>query len=313
MEKNLQVGYKSEWDPDATSSNNDCGPTALATVINFLGDTPVTTDQVSIAAEAGKGLVTIAQLVTAADKLGYTLTNEENCTLERIKQLIDQGVPPIVLVHYGSLTSTQDKVFKGGHFMPVVGYRADDSLYVNDPNFKGTEREQGDHHVYTKDEFMKAWSDATLDGNKPFGLLVVTPKQTTVEDIPVLHPYNLKITATGILRVRTSPKVNATNIVMERGLQTGDKFTAEGFVVGDEVKGNDLWWKFKGEDLYTWSGGTNAIPSLQDTPVGVDLGVRNTQLEEGITKIQAIIDGLNVGSKEPFNLKTLVNNLLRKN
>lgn len=88
-----------------------------------------------------------------------------------------------------------------------------------------------------------------------------TMSDTQTEVLPELHPHELTLTAKTNLRARTSPKVNETNIA--RLLSLGSKFTAEGFVIGDSVKDNALWWKLKGENVYVWSGGTNAIPELQ--------------------------------------------------
>ena len=86
-----------------------------------------------------------------------------------------------MLVHYGSLKSTQDKKFKGGHFFTVVGYH-DDGFYVNDSDFKGSQRSEGDHHNYLNDELYKAWLDCTLDDNQPFSLLWIEREFAIIDD-----------------------------------------------------------------------------------------------------------------------------------
>lgn len=268
MGKNLPVVYKSQWDDDASKSNNDCGPASIAMILDFFGKT-ITTNEINEMIQDG-GLVTFQQLTDVIDKLGFGFELKRDCKFEDIVTSINNGVPVMPLVHYGSLNSTQDKVFKGGHFMVVVGYLENGDLLVNDPNFKDNLRQDGDHHIYTKQEFMKAWGECNLDGNMNYQMLIIKDpdideEKPTAPEVPsyILHPHELTLTvAVNKLRVRTTPTINTNNIVAKRTLAINKKFTAEGFVEGDDVSGNNLWWKFKGEDLYVWSGGTNAVPEL---------------------------------------------------
>lgn len=176
--KNLPVPYKSQWDEDAGMTNNDCGPTSIAMILNYYGEN-LTTNQVFEKTGAGQGLISWPQLQKAITALGYKSTLERGGSLNRLKQLIDSNTPVIILVHYGSLNSTQDKSFKGGHFFTVVGYNAD-GFFVNDSNFKGTLRKDGDHHNYLNAELDKAWKDCTIDGNQPYSLLFIERKTTVV-------------------------------------------------------------------------------------------------------------------------------------
>jgi ABC-type bacteriocin/lantibiotic exporter with double-glycine peptidase domain len=177
MQKNLEVPYKSQWDADAKGTRNDCGPASIAMILNFYGER-VTTDQVFKETGAGPNLITINQLQKAISAFGYTSHYEQNVSPQRIKDLIDRDTPSILLVHYGSLNSTQDKTFKGGHFFPVVGYY-DDGYFVNDPNFFGEQRKEGDHHNYLRNELEKAWSDSVLDKNPRNALIWIERKQPT--------------------------------------------------------------------------------------------------------------------------------------
>lgn len=172
-EKNLSVLYKSQWDSDATGSNNDCGPTSLAMVLGYNGKT-ITTNEVTSATGAGTGFTTFTQLQSVASKYGFTSLIERNQTVARLKQLLDQGIPVIVVIHYGYLSSRQDQNFKGGHICVVVGYR-DDGYFVNDPDFFANFRPDGDHHFYKKDEFELAWKQSTEDGNQSNNLLYIVP------------------------------------------------------------------------------------------------------------------------------------------
>lgn len=169
MSINLSVPYKSQWDADAVGTNNDCGPASIAMILNYYGEN-LTTDQVFRATGAGQGLISFLQMKKAIESFGYVYHEERNTTPDRIYQLLQNDTPPIALVHYGSLESTQDKNFKGGHFFVIVGMR-DDGYFVNDPNFRGEYRSHGDHHNYTKNEFEKAWRDCSKDTN-PINTLI---------------------------------------------------------------------------------------------------------------------------------------------
>lgn len=176
--KNLQVLYKSQWDADAGGTNNDCGPCAVAQILNFYGE-QVTTNDVFKRTAAGAGLISWQQLINAISFFGYTPVLERNSNLDRVRELINQDTPPILLVHYGSLKSTQDKNFKGGHFFAIVGCH-DGGFYVNDSNFKGPQRSEGDHHNYETAEIDKAWKDCTIDKNQAYSLLWIKRKTLVV-------------------------------------------------------------------------------------------------------------------------------------
>jgi predicted double-glycine peptidase len=179
MSKILEVPYKSQWDNDATTSKNDCGPCSLAMVLKYLG-VDVATSVILEKTGAGTGYVSFQQLQKVASEYGFSSRIERNRTPQRIKDLIDQGIPPIVVVHYGYLSSRQDQGFAGGHIMVAVGYR-DDGYFINDPDFWGNYRAHGDHHFYTKEEFEKSWEKSTEDGNASNTLFFLQPKENPTE------------------------------------------------------------------------------------------------------------------------------------
>lgn len=258
MEKNLPVPYRSQWDDDASGSNNDCGPASIAMVDNFFGG-KVTTDDILINLGYPKGLIGFDQMFSAIKQLGYTYTYFDDGSVEKLKGLIDQGYPVIILVHYGRLQSTQDKLFKGGHFMCVTGYRPDDSFYVNDPDFKDPFRHDGDHHVYTRDEIVNAWLDCTKDGNKPNQGIVILPVSPVAGSTP--KNFKVQVTVDG-LRVRTSADATSPkNIVKGAFYKLGDVITCNNIVIGTPVDGNSTWLKIKGSSRFVWAGGTDWKPS----------------------------------------------------
>lgn len=148
-------------------------------ILNYYGEN-LTTNQVFSLTGAGTGMINVSQMTTAVKALGYKSAFITNSNTSALKVFLDKNIPVICLVHYGSLNSTQDKKFKGGHFFCVVGYR-DDGYFVNDPNFKGDYRADGDHHFYTKEEFEKSWNDCSLDGNPINSMIIIYPKDKPTE------------------------------------------------------------------------------------------------------------------------------------
>lgn len=178
FEVNLPVPFKSEWDGDATETANDCGPTSAAMVMSFYGENH-TTNEIFELTGAGQGLISISQLVGAIQSFGFKCEYKEGLSEDDLKNYLRQSIVPILLVHYGSLKSVQDTNFKGGHFFVPVGFRNDGWL-VNDPNFWGDLRQDGDHHFYTEEEFMGAWGSCHLDENPDYTAIIIYPKTLAI-------------------------------------------------------------------------------------------------------------------------------------
>lgn len=171
------VPYSSQWDPDASDTRDDCGPASIKMVLGFYKKTVTTNDVFAKTGAPKDALISIPQMQNAITAYGFTSQFYVGKTIDDLKAWIDQGVIPIVLVHYGDLSSRQDKGFAGGHFLPMVGYR-DDAIVCNDPDFYAPLRGDGDHHGYTLTDFVKAWKNATIDGNPANSCLVIFPKNT---------------------------------------------------------------------------------------------------------------------------------------
>lgn len=294
MEKNLPVPYKSQWDDDARGTANDCGPSSISMILNYYGE-QTTTDQIYKATGAGLGLITIAQMQKAITSHGYDSQFKQNVSIEELKGLLDKNIPVIALVHYGSLNSVQDKTYKSGHFFVVVGYRSD-GYYVNDPNFKGEFRAHGDHHFFTKDEFEKAWSDCYLDKNPNNSILIIVKRPVATPTLPITpQTRNVTIVVDQGSNVRTAPSTKERNIL--RVLTKGSVVAVEGYLAGDTVNNNNVWWKIKDEASYIWSGTTNFIPVLNtqsptppqesQTPIP-----EKEQTTENIEQLKLQIEGL---------------------
>jgi len=176
---NLEVPYKSQWDDDARGTINDCGPASVAMILNFYG-LNVTTDEVFGRTGAGSGMISVQQLQQAIASYGFSSRYIKGSSPTELKRLIDNGIPVICLVHYGDLSSRQDKNFIGGHFLVVSGYHRD-GYYCKDPDFWGDFRKDGEHN-YLKAEFEAAWVNASQDGNPPNALIYIEPIESTASE-----------------------------------------------------------------------------------------------------------------------------------
>lgn len=285
MEKNLPVPYKSQHDGDSKVSNNDCGPASLAMVMEFLGK-PHSVGGVLKKLGNPTGFTTISQLAKVAQDQGFNVESKIDATFAELKKYIDKGLPVIVVGGYGYLNSTQDKNFKASHIMVVVGYREDDSVYVNDPNFWGQFRQDGDHHVYTGPEFFTFWrNEGNKEGNQPNILFVLSKKDEENPQETTLPIKKVRITADIGARLRASPAINKQNIL--RVVSRGVELEVISSVTGDTVNGNPLWFQVKDgpKTPYVWSG---AVTVLEDEVKEGAANVAAPTSDEYLKGIQAI-------------------------
>jgi uncharacterized protein YvpB len=184
MAKSLPVPFKSQWDEDARGSRKDCGPACVAMVLQYQG-TPVTTDQVFAASGAeADAYIGMGQMMEAAHYFGLELTYHAGRSLEDLRRWLDEDLPVIALVNYGVWSSqglTWDS-FTGPHFVVVVGYDDEGNILINDPDYAGELRLEGDHKAYSADLFRQAWYDLTSLDN-PNGAALV-PSVT----LPIFGP-----------------------------------------------------------------------------------------------------------------------------
>lgn len=174
FEVNLPVPYHSQEDPDDNVTRDTCGPTSVAMVFDFYGESH-SGDEVFQQTGAGSGLISVQQLLTAIEAFGFKAEYKTGLQFSDIQNYLKQGIAPIALVKAQYLTSRQDQGFGGGHFIVIDGFR-NDGITANDPDFYGSLRPQGDHHFYTMPDFLAAWGKCHEDGNPDNSVIIIYPK-----------------------------------------------------------------------------------------------------------------------------------------
>jgi len=188
---NLSVPYHSQDDQDDHDSPNTCGPTAVAMVMDLLGEAH-SGNEVFVKTGAGQGVITVQQILNAIQSFGFKCEYKTGLQFSDLQELLQEGLPPIVLVKAKYLTSREDQGYNNGHFLVLDGYRAD-GVTVNDPDFYGTLRPQGDHHFYTMSEFMNAWSNCHEDSNPDCSAIVIYPKTNIYKGIDLSNISSVKV------------------------------------------------------------------------------------------------------------------------
>lgn len=303
MEKNLPVKYQSQHGADSKVSNNDCGPASLAMCLTFLGK-QITTGDVLAKLGNPTGYTSIQDLAKVATDLGFNVESKVDSTFQQLKDYINNGLPVIVVGGYGYLNSTQekaefgDKGFKGSHIMVVVGYREDDSVYVNDPDFWPPYLKQGDHHVYTGAEFFTFWrNEGNKEGNQANIMFVVSPKVAE-------ESKQVKVIVEKGLNGRSEAKTGQNIVTV---YSNGTILNITSTVVGEVVSGNDKWniVTDSGRNVFIWSGGVEEIkaekpapketpkPKEESKPIDKDKMIRdlykeNKRLKETLKKLNEI-------------------------
>jgi len=178
----LNLPYKSQSDPDASISRNDCGPTCLAMLINGLGQIATTDAVFRRTGAAPDHYITMAQLMRVGESYNVPLEYRKGLGLGHLRGYLDAGKPLIALVHYAAFSELQPGVstqslFKGPHFVVVVGYE-EDYVLVHDPLWTGERRTEGKFKKWSNAIWLQAWGrchedrDATGQGNPDFAALI---------------------------------------------------------------------------------------------------------------------------------------------
>lgn len=147
----MDYPYRSQWDPDATARNNDCGPACVAMVLAAFGqDVPIN----AISAEIMPG----GDVGTDARDLVNELTKRGIKADTWVDVSGYPAWPAICLVKYAGFerANVQDKGFMGWHWMLVLSL-SDSTVVCHDPDFAWTRRNEGAFKCYSRREFDAAF------------------------------------------------------------------------------------------------------------------------------------------------------------
>lgn len=194
MGKILNVPYLSQWDYTANDTINDCGPASIAMILSYYDKNfKKTVDDVFQETGAGFGYVNFPQMYRAISAYGYSYSYAAGVTKHQLIELINKNTPIIALVHYGNIPKRQDTGFYGPHFLNVVGYD-ENGVYLNDPNYWDSRKDEGKNKFVSWNEFIKAWENATIDGNPSRSMIVIYDKDdinldTVIEEKQVISSH----------------------------------------------------------------------------------------------------------------------------
>jgi predicted double-glycine peptidase len=145
--------------------NFDCGVTALQQVLIYYGIEKredelikmLDTKKTSIEEHGTK----MSKMVEVARYFGLDAEILKNINIEKIKKLIDEKIPPIILMQawrdYSTDNLNWEKDYKDGHYVVAIGYN-DTCLFFEDPSSIV-------RTYLTFEEFEKRWHDMN-DDNK---------------------------------------------------------------------------------------------------------------------------------------------------
>jgi uncharacterized protein YvpB len=208
LAKILNVPYRSQWDPDANQSRTDCGPAALAMVLDYYGH-HASINRLFAATGVQPGrYVGFGQMQRVARKYGLAFEYGTGRQLDDLKRWVDEGKPAIALIRYSHWSqiqpgvSTQD-AFTGPHFVVVVGY-GEGSIYVNDPDYWPPRRLEGHRKAWSEELFLLAWSQVRTAAVPNPNNAIIVPTRGRVEQRGANWPSNSTTTQVAIARYWTS-------------------------------------------------------------------------------------------------------------
>ncbi len=178
----MNIPYLSQWGPDAGKTIDDCGPACMAMVCNYYGDNLTVNHVFEATGAVENNLISFVQLFKALGSLGYDYSYSYGATPEKIKSLIDSGIPPIVLIHYGYLSNREDS-YSGPHFIVISDYD-ENGYYTEDPDYYGNRIGEGHRKYYARSELEAAWGNCAQDGNPNNALIVIHRKSSQVINSP---------------------------------------------------------------------------------------------------------------------------------
>lgn len=146
--------------PQDQGNTNACGTTSLANVMSHWGS-PRTHEQIDKSIRAFDMFTAPDKLVQYARNNGMRAEIKTDATLNDIAKMVDQGVPPIVLMDPDSDNNANL------HYVTVTGYNRDASGKITDVVI--ADSAGGERYTMPAEEFQKKWDNLKM-GNIGTGL-----------------------------------------------------------------------------------------------------------------------------------------------
>lgn len=158
----LEVPYHSQEDPDARHYRNDCGPDCLEMIMQYFGRTKKAVDVLSGESHLSvqdNGL-TMEQIAALLKKEAFPCQVRSSLTIGAIEAELSKGRPVLCLINY-TYIPRENVPDHYGHFVLVVGI-TDTHVLLNDPDYWGIRRNEGDHKQILRADFLKALEYAPI-------------------------------------------------------------------------------------------------------------------------------------------------------
>ena len=145
--------------------NYDCGANALQQVLIYYGIEKREDELVNLLSTTTTKIIEhgtkLSKMVEVAEYYGLEAEILKNTTIKKIKQLIDEGIPPIILLQAWRDFSVDNldwkKDYHDGHYVVAMGYN-DKCIFFEDPSSVV-------RTYLTYKEFDERWHDEN-DDNK---------------------------------------------------------------------------------------------------------------------------------------------------
>jgi predicted double-glycine peptidase len=141
--------------PQDQGNTNACGTTSLANVLSHWGK-PTTHEQIDKDIRAFDMFTAPDKIVDYARSHGMRAEMKVDASVEDLAKMVDQGVPPIVLMDPDS-----DNNFNA-HYITVSGYNRDANGKITDLVI--ADSAGGDRYTMPVEEFQKKWDDLKMKG-----------------------------------------------------------------------------------------------------------------------------------------------------
>ena len=170
----LRVPFRSQWD-GSTYEWGNCGVSAITMAMEYFGHTYSThAVRESINVMTGNWNTKIGvdwrYLKAALERRDFAVAGPYNArggylqwTLADLVAQVEQGRPPILLVHYRSLPGHEEDEWFGDHYIVFLGLTGDGRVVYHDPGFPG---QDGAYLTIDQEQFERAWSNTWIGQNR---------------------------------------------------------------------------------------------------------------------------------------------------